>query len=288
MLRYTLAAAALKAFSVTPQTRKLYRSLGNTLGGKQRAEGRIDLPSYLHRSALLRDLYGKYETLQPTDRLLELGTGWMHWYAICLRLAYECRITTLDVWDNRQFEALKACVSRMPDRAPLLERALEARSFEELYSVLGFEHVIAPDGQLTQFGDESFSSIFSMHVLEHVPRKDIKAMIHDMYRIMKPGHHTIHQIGVDDHLAHYDRSESHKRYISFSHMAWGLFFDNVVQYHNRLQPSDFREMFEDAGFTLVHKQQESTDLNGLSISKDFQHYPKEDLACTILTVVFRK
>ncbi len=113
MLRYTLAAAALKAFSATPQTRKLYRSLGNTFGGKQRAKGRIDLPSYLRRGMLLRDLYGKYENLQPNDRLLELGTGWMHWYAIFLRLAYECRITTLDVWDNRQFDALIAGVARM-------------------------------------------------------------------------------------------------------------------------------------------------------------------------------
>lgn len=288
MLKYSLAALTLKACSLNAPTKSLYRRLGNSLGGRRRERGEVDFDAYITRGDLLVDLYGKYEDLKPTDTLLELGTGWIHWYAIYLRLAYECKIATLDIWDNRQFRALKACFSRLPDRSELLERVLQTNSLDELYDLLGFEHVIVPNGLLDGFSDESLTSVFSMHVLEHVPRKFLPAVMQGMFRAMKPGHHTIHQIGIDDHLAHYDGKESHKKYVSFSNRTWTAFFENEVQYQNRLQPSDWMRLFHEAGFELVYKEDEMTTLDGLSISKDFQHYPREDLACTILTAVFRR
>ena len=288
MLRYAVAALTLKAFSLNAPTRHLYRRLGNRLGGKLRERGRFDLDAYIKRGELLVELYRKYENLKPNDRLLELGTGWMHWYAIYLRLAYECRIATLDIWDNRQFKGMQACFARLPNRAPLLDKVLKMQSFEELYELLGFEHVIVPDGQLDGFKSESLTSVFSMHVLEHVPTKYIQAVVDGMFRTMKPGHHTVHQIGIDDHLAHYDRRVSGKKYITFSNRTWAAFFENEVQYHNRLQPSDFRKIFERSGFELVQQEDERTTIHDLAVSKDFRHYSEDDLACTISTVVFRK
>lgn len=288
MLRYSLAAAALKAFSLNAPTKRLYRHIGNVLGGRQRERGQIDLQRYIERGNLLVELYRKYETLTSADRLLELGTGWMHWYSIYLRMAHACRITTLDVWDNRQLGALKACFSQLPDRNALLDGVLKTQSFEELYALLGFDHVIIPGGSLDGFEDESFTSVFSMHVLEHVPKESVQALIEGMFRTMRPGHHTIHQIGIDDHLAHYDSTVSRKKYITFSNRAWTALFENEVQYINRLQPSDWIRVFESAGFTLVHREQELTAIDGLQVSKDFQHYSEDDLACTILTLVFRK
>lgn len=288
MLKYSLAALALKAFSLNGPTKRAYRKLGNILGGKGRERGEVDFDAYIERGDLLVELFRQYESLQPNDRLLELGTGWMHWYAIYLRLAYECRITTLDIWDNRQFKGMQACLSRLPNRSELLEKVLQAKDYDELYEVLGFEHVIVPTGLLDGFENESLASVFSMHVLEHVPRTSIQVVIDGMFRTMKPGHHTIHQIGIDDHLAHYDSSVSQKKYISYSNRVWSAFFDNVVQYQNRLQTSDWIKMFEQAGFEFVYKKQELTSLEGLSVSKDFQHYSEEDLACTILTLVFKK
>ena len=288
MLRYSLAAAALKAFSLNNPTRRLYRQIGNAVGGRRRERGQVDLEGYTRRGDLLVELFRKHENPGRTDRLLELGTGWMHWYAVYLRLACACRITTLDVWDNRQFGALKACLSQLPDRNELLDRVLETQSFEELYALLDFDYVITPRGSLDGFDDEVFTSVFSMHVLEHVPRESAQAMIDGMFRTMQPGHHTIHQIGIDDHLAHYDSTVSRKKYITFSNRAWSAFFENEVQYINRLQPSDWIRMFESAGFVLVHREQELTTIDGLPVSEDFRHYTEDDLACTILTLVFRK
>ena len=288
MLKYSLAAVALKAFSLNAPTKSLYRSLANRFGGKRRERGEVDLDAYVKRGDLLVDLYRKYENVQPTDRLLELGTGWMHWYAIYLRLAMECRITTLDIWDNRQFKGMQACLARLSNQTPLMTKVLKTQSFEELYAFLGFDHVIVADGLLDRFGDNSLTSIFSMHVLEHVPRNTIQAVIDGMYRAMKAGHYTIHQIGIDDHLAHYDRDASQKQYIAFSNWTWAAFFENDVQYQNRLQPSDWITMFERSGFEVVEQDRELTTLEGLTVSEDFKHYSKDDLACTILTLVLRK
>lgn len=288
MLRYCLAALTLQAFSLNAPTRRLYRRLGNTIGGKRRERGHVDLDAYIKRGELLVELYRKYENLKLNDRVLELGTGWMHWYAIYLRLAYECRITTLDIWDNRQFEALQACFARLPNRTSLLDKVLKTQSFDELYELLGFEHVIVPDGLLDGFQSESLTSVFSMHVLEHMPAGSIQAVVDGMFRTMKSGHHTVHQVGIDDHLAHYDRTASSKQYITFSNRTWAVFFQNEVQYHNRLQPSDFKKIFARSGFELVQQESELATIHHLSVSKDFRHYSEDDLACTILTLVFRK
>ncbi len=296
MLRYGLAALALKAFSMNDASMKLYRHIGNVVGASRRQHADLDV--YTQRGNLLVDLYRRYGALEPGAQLMELGTGWMHWYAVYLRLFFDVRVVTLDIWDNRQFAAFRSCFSRLRARLenqPLpgidvrtLDRMLAARDFDEVYEVLSFNHVIVPDGSMRGFADSCFDSVFSMHVLEHVPRDLVPALVKDMYRTLKPGCVTIHQIGIDDHLAHYDRSASRKQYVAYSDRTWSRLFENKVQYFNRLQMSDWIGLFEQAGFTLLEKKMEATTLDGLSVSPAFRRYTKEDLACTILTLAFRR
>jgi SAM-dependent methyltransferase len=296
VIRYGVAALALKTFSANKATRQAYRWLGNLLGAKRRKSTNLD--PYVKRGNLLVELYRKHAALQPSDRLLELGTGWMHWYAVYLRLFFDVRTTTLDVWDNRQFGAFKACFSRLHERmqrepaAPAaratLERLLTAESFDGVYSALGFNHVIVPDGSLTQFADGAFASAFSMHVLEHVHRDAVPRLLRDLHRVLRPGAIAIHQIGIDDHLAHYDRSASRKQYLAYSDRLWSALFENEVQYINRLQKSDWIRAFEHAGFVLLDQITERASLERLRISPSFSGYSRDDLACTILTLVLRR
>ena len=48
-----------------------------------------------------------------------------------------------------------------------------------------------------------------------------------MYRSLKPGGYSIHQIGIDDHLTHFDSSQSPKKYISYSDNVWKLLFEKI-------------------------------------------------------------
>src|SRR5205814_10436620 len=81
-----------------------------------------------------------------------------------------------------------------------LDRALGARSFEDVYKILDFTHVIQPDGSLAALLESAFSAVFSMHVLEHVRREAVPELIRQMYRVLKPGGVAVHQIGIDDHF----------------------------------------------------------------------------------------
>jgi hypothetical protein len=127
-----------------------------------------------------------------------------------------------------------------------------------------------------------------MHVLEHVPTKYVPDLVNNMYRKLKPGKYTIHQIGIDDHLAHYDRKASQKQYVQYSDRTWRTFFENEVQYFNRLQMSEWLDAFRSAGFILEESIVEATDIASLKIASRFADYSHEDLACTILTLVYRK
>ena len=297
MLKYAMAAAALKAFSLNPLSRNLYRRIGNVVGQRNRLSV-DDFDIRVARGDLLVELCRKHAAVRDGDRVLEIGTGWMHWYSLYLRLFYDLRMTTLDIWDNRQLQALHAAASKLSERfaeTPADDRArdnvrkvLECNSFEELYDAFGIDYVIEPDGSLIGFDDERFDFITSFHVLEHVPARLIDQLTRDMYRTLKPGGYTIHQIGIDDHLTHYDPSASPKQYLEYSDRVWRAFFENEVQYVNRWQTSDWLRSFEAAGFERVDIISKRADIGTLKISPRFRDYGRDELECVNLTVVWRK
>jgi SAM-dependent methyltransferase len=297
MIRYALAAGALKAFSLNGTTRTLYRRVGNVLGSRRRI-AKLDLATYVSRGDLLVALVKKYSAAQDSPHLLEIGTGWMHWFALYLRLFIEAEIATVDVWDNRQLNALKSAFEQL--QPTLLARNLPAKvhenlrtiltatDFADLYERLGLSYLIQNDGALTAFADASCDCVFSFHVLEHVNRASVSRLCAEMHRVLVPNGFAIHQIGIGDHLYHYDPSCSQKQYLAYSDRAWRLFFENGVQYINRLQMSDWLEIFRKAGFVVSERLPVYVDLTGLRIDRSYSGYDKQDLACTNLTLVLQK
>jgi len=293
-----MAAGALKAFSVSNATKGLYRKIGNTIGERTRlAVNDIDIR--IERGELLLQLCRSHQAVHDGCRILEIGTGWMHWYSLYLRLFYDIQVTAFDVWDNRQFLALQAATQKLSARfqdmdgisenaLANVQKVLHCRNFEEFYREFNYEYIIEPNGSLNAFSDAQFDFITSFHVLEHVPANLVSRGLGEMYRALKPGGYMVHQIGIDDHLTHYDRKASPKQYIRYSDKVWRLFFENDVQYINRWQSSDWISAFGDAGFTLVDQISESADIGDLKVNQRFGGYSKDDLACTILTIVYRK
>jgi hypothetical protein len=80
--------------------------LGNTWGARKRSAGRMPAyyPARINRMLRIARTYG---VPKDGDRLIELGTGWLHWEAITTRLFFDVRCTLFDVWDNRQIDGLK-------------------------------------------------------------------------------------------------------------------------------------------------------------------------------------
>jgi len=297
MIKYTMAALALKTFSANALTRGFYRMLGNSYNELRRRSA-PGLNYRIERGDLLMALARKHRAIKHGDRLLELGTGWMHWYALYAGLYFDLQLTGLDIWDNRQFAGLIATARKLRDEMvsrgesadtiARLDRITTSRNWEDVYERTHFEYVIHPKGAITQFSDRSFDSIISFHVLEHVPRGSVYTLVNDMYRTLEPGACMIHQIGIDDHLAHYDRSACSKQYLRYSDRVWQTLFENELQYINRLQASEWDRLFTDAGFQILERIAPKKEIDLSLIHPQFRHLPKDDFGCTALTLVLRK
>ena len=295
MLRYVLAATALKCFSAGPQMRGLYRSLGNFAGGRRRSRGKI--PSYyLERIKRLLRLQREYNLVRSGDRIIEIGTGWLHWEAITARLFFDIEAVLFDVWDNRQLTGLKNYVGQLSPilgaadlglssaelkRAQsLIQAIVRVNSFKELYKLLGFEYVVEGSGSLRQLPGNSFHLAVSGGVLEHIPREDVPGLLAEMQRVLVPSGWSLHSIDTQDHLSYYDPKVSKKMYLTISDRTWQNVFENQVQYINRLQRSEWLELFKTAGFKLIEEDSWYTDLGQLELAERFRSMDKRDLECT--------
>ena len=302
MLKYIAVATGLKCFSVHPLTRSLYRTVGNGLGARRRATERM--PNYyLERIKWKTDLCRKYNILRPGDTVLELGTGWMHWEAVTLRLFYDIKVVCYDVWDNRQLAPLKSYLSQVDaalaggyviegvdiDQARRLIRSIqEVGSFEELYRLLGFRYVVDPNGSLKALEQDTFQLVMSAGVFEHIYLSVLPESIAGWTKLMAPGAFAIHAITISDHLYHYDRSTCAKQYLGYSDKVWKRFFENDVQYINRVQRSEWIELFKQAGLTLREEKGTYCELGALKIDERYAGMDKHDLSCTHLSVVLQK
>ncbi len=302
MIKYIATASILKAFSINEQTRKAYRFLGNSMGGRSRADSRM--PSYyIERVQRTLDLTKRYGLLRDGARLLELGTGWMHWEALTTRLFFDIKADLYDVWDNRQLPALKSYLQQLVDsldkitgitdeersRAKALAASvMQAKDFPELYELLGFRYVLDPKGMLGGLEDGSYDLIVSAGVFEHLPRGTVPEYIRQTSRVLKPGGYAVHSINTADHLHLYDMVTSPKNYLRYSDRSWKLLFENELQYINRLQRCEWMQIFEDAGFHCIEEFGSKCDVGGLKIHAQFQSMDRVSLETTSWYAVYQK
>lgn len=299
MIRYFAAATILKIFSINKFTRSTYRYLGNVFGQKKRRQQSIDV--YVNRGDQLIQLIRKYDVLKDGGAAVELGTGWIHWFGLYLVLNSESDVSLelYDVWDNRQLDALKSAFSKLASQleydasindthSAQLAFIQSVDSFEELYQYFNARYTINSDGSLACYADASCNLITSFHVMEHINKNSIQESIGDMFRMLKPGGYCIHQIGIDDHLAHYDDKVSQKKYLQFSLTGRKFLFENIVQYHNVLQGEDYQRFFLEKGFEIIEINRERCDITKLPVHADWKSYSHEDLETTVFTIVCRK
>ena len=301
MFKYVMTAAALKAFSCTRSTRRLYRMLGNSVGARKRVTGRMP-PNYFPRMERMLAMYDRHGLLKNGGRLLELGTGWFHWEAMTTRLFYDIDAVLFDVWDNRQFGALKnffgqldGMLDRLPEDPDTLARAhallakIQAvQSWEQLYALLGFRYMVNESGTLEVVDQGSFDVVVSAGVMEHIHGDIAEKFVQGISDALKPGGYSFNSINIRDHLFPYDPSVSAKQYLRYGDAVWKCCFDNEVQYINRIQRSTWLKLFEKAGLELVEEEIQPVDISGLGISNAFRSFDEKDLSCGGLAVLHRK
>jgi SAM-dependent methyltransferase len=301
MLRYIAAAQALRFFSLNSVTRALYRRLGNVLGGRSRAS-KVD-PIYIMRASENLKFAESVGAIRDGMRVMELGTGWVHWEALFTRLFYDLEIYLFDVWDNRQFAGfihfarhlranLRTEVDRPTDQInraeALLDRVLTCANFDEVYALLGFKYILHEQGRLDALPEASLDLVISSDVLEHVDRDALPALVADLARVLKSNGHCVSQIVEEDHLRIYDRKVHSKNYMRYPDWVWQLFFENRVQYINRLQHSDFVALFA-VNFDIISEKIVSSAKHiPFKIAESFNRYDETDLCAGVTRLAVRR
>jgi SAM-dependent methyltransferase len=297
MLKYVGVAIALKSFSLYPP---LYRLLGNTFGARRRMQSNLP-PFRLRRAKAMVDLCKRYQ-VKSGDRLIELGTGWVHWESLIVRLFCDAETVLYDVWDNRQLtvfkwyckqlnEVIDDHIDMTPDEHQRAHRILSqiaaVNSYDELYEWLNWKYVVDASGTLRGFADNSFDLSYSHNVAEHIQAEIVPEYVKTIYRITKPGGITAHSIDPTDHLANYTTGVSRKNYLRYSKRVWKLFFENRVQYINLIQPSDWLRYFEAAGFELVDSNSTYERMD-IKVHKQYAELSPKDIDCMRLNIVYKK
>lgn len=150
---------------------------------------------------------------------------------------------------------------------------------------LNSEHIVLIQADLAShdFQGETFDFIYSNAVLEHMTGLD--EMFHKLSQLLAPGGLMLHSIDLREHLS--DRPIADKNtsieFYKFSVEEWSRRYPPGSNSHiNRLRLCDYRRLFEEAGFQIIHEEITQTmELTGKVyelIHPDFRHYDLRDLA----------
>ena len=297
---YFVYPFAYKLLSSSEITRNFYRFLGNKFGDKLRVKRGLK-QNYVDQGRQMVYLMRHYCNITKGNNLLELGTGWIHWYSSFVRIFNNVQITLFDVLDNRQLNAFRHFLYQLPEyltedemveydkQIDVINSVINIKSFEDIYKLLNFTYVTQKSGKLGCFANNKFDIVFSCAVFEHIRKDILSNYITEILRILKPGGYSVQIIDMGDHYHYLDNKNTHlKEYLRINSKLWELYFNNNIQYINRLQSSEWLELFKNSGFKLIYKQQLYTDIDSLKIGKEYINFKKNDIECHQLIVVHQK
>ena len=220
---------------------------------------------YINRARVLISLLERQSRLTPGATVLEVGTGYVHWESLIIRLMADTETTLYDIVDDRLFEVFKLYASELKPQLEFIglpstrtEAALKvlkvienASHFEEVYTELSWTYALDKSGSMKNLPDAGFDFVVSSDVLEHVDRSIIESFLSEMYRLMRPDSYAFHSIDLCDHLSNFDPKAPTKFYYKFDGSTWDRWFNSKVQYINRVQRPEWLTFFRRAGFELV-------------------------------------
>jgi hypothetical protein len=234
-------------------------------------------------------------------RAFELGAGWELIGPMTLWMAGVERQLLVDVEPHVRLPLINHTLERFAR----LHGEIEARAGRELRRVptaplesladlerrFGIVYEAPRDARDTGMEAGSFDLITSTWVLQHVPRADIAAILHESARLLSPGGVISHSIDMQDMFAFADPRISVWNFLRYGDRTWSL-VNSSLQFQNRLRARDYLDLFRDAGLDLVVERPYVPDdvspLEALDLADRFKRdYAFEDLMPTTLLAAAR-
>ncbi len=295
-MNWRLKGIVQKTLSAVPGGVQLNTMLQRHVGGLRSPEQNMSMKVTADWVVIAAHMRALDMSLAGT-RYMEIGTGWFPTLPVCFMLAGAESVVSFDLTRHLDSELTERLWRHLESHLPAIADAagqpievVRARYTARPRPTLDYR---APaDATVSGLADNSVDVVFSNSVLEHVPRRVIADMMREAHRVLRPGGLSIHSVNCADHYAYSDPAITFINYLTYSDTDWA-FWNNDLQYQNRMRPRDFIELSEQAGLTTVlaahtPRQELLAVLPSMKIAAEFRNYPAEQLCTTSVDFVGRK
>ncbi|MFK7899336.1 MAG: class I SAM-dependent methyltransferase [Cyclobacteriaceae bacterium] len=240
--------------------------------------------------------YGKPS---PTNKILELGTGWYPIIPIGYFLQDLGTVYSVDLYNWLTKKSFLLTIQKIlkwkelnkvnsflpllkPERWAILQHINDHPSQytkERIAKAIGLIYLVE-DARKLPIEDRSVDFICSNNTYEHIPSKTLRAILDEFKRVLIKEGVMSHFIDMTDHFAHIDKSLTLFNFLQYSEKKWNL-IDNAIQPQNRMRLKDYHTLYSSLSIPITTSKTNSgriEDLRKLSLHPDFEKYTEEELA----------
>lgn len=304
-MNWKIKGVTQKVLSTLPGGIALNTRLQTILGEQRNLDALVEVK--LHDWTLSMKYLAESGISVIAARMMEIGTGWYPVLPICFLLAGADSVVTFDIVPHLTDSGLCKLLSAMEKRIPFIAEAtdqspetivgrfaplLRLQSRAALLQHRRIEYHAPADARSTGLESNSIDIVYSNSVLEHVPRETIAQLMNESYRVLKNGGVVMHNVACNDHYANFDKSISHVNFLRFDEHEW-RFWNNSLQYQNRLRASEFLQLAHDGGFQIAAQRTHVRPgtlqaLRDMQIALEFRSFSEADLVTTTVDFIARK
>jgi len=254
--------------------------------------------------------FEKFLKYGPPDKLsqsafYEFGTGWDLIIPLLIFTRGIRSQVLVDITPNIQYELLHDTQAKFVEMMSVLEKKLnmtlsvnglaeEINSINDMNQRLGITYLAPYDARNTALPAESIDFIHTTSTLEHIQEEDIKKILNECYRILRPRGIISCLIDLKDHFSYSDKNLSQYNFLRYSSKKWNS-VNSSLNFQNRLRYPDYLRIINEAHFEIIEEhperpdKSESVELRRMKRAERFgTHYAVEDIGVKTLWVVLRK
>ena len=208
---------------------------------------------------------------------LEFGAGRNLLASLLLSNAGAERIHAYDLDRLATLEQVNAVIEQLRELKP--GRWAPVQSFDDLLRIYRIDYRAPGDARHTGLPAGSVDFIYSTSTLEHIPPREIRAILAECVRVASPEAQMSFTIDYHDHYASADKSITRTNFYRYSDAMW-RWFNPSMHYQSRLRHSDYARLFDELGLHTVRADARlaQIDIDRQQISEQFRNYDDRDLA----------